>query len=113
MRCKMAGHTAFQALPNQYTVTPTPLYLPYLRQPGTSIVNRSVFKTFNIVECAKLEIRVHAVGLTNTPNSAPDQGGCANQFLMAGASYQMYAAARYDTAVPANGLRIDSRWRST
>ena len=60
--------TAFQALPNQYTVSPTPLYLPYLRQPGTFNVNGSLFKSFQITEHARLEVRADAVGLTNTPN---------------------------------------------
>ncbi len=59
---------AFQALASQYTISPTPLYLPYLRQPGTFAVNGSMFKSFAIRERAKLEIRGDAISLTNTPN---------------------------------------------
>lgn len=61
---------AFQALPNQYVVTPEPPRLPELRRPGTKSLNLSLSKNFPIGERFKLQIRMESTGVTNTPNFA-------------------------------------------
>jgi hypothetical protein len=64
--------TAFQRLPNQYTVSPEPPYFDELRDPGSRGLNLSLAKSFPLRERLKLEIRAEATGATNTPNySAP------------------------------------------
>ncbi len=62
--------TAFQRLPNQYTVPPEPPYWDELRAPGTRSLNLSLSKSFPLRERLKLEIRAEATGATNTPNFA-------------------------------------------
>jgi hypothetical protein len=64
--------TAFQPLPNQYTITPEPPELDELRAPGAKSLNVALFKSFPVRERLKLQIRMDATGATNTPNfSAP------------------------------------------
>jgi hypothetical protein len=64
--------TAFQPLPNQYTITPEPPNLDELRAPGTKSLNVALFKSFPVRERLKLQIRMDATGATNSPNfSAP------------------------------------------
>ena len=60
--------TAFQRLPNQYTVSPEPPYFDELRDPGSRGLNLSLAKSFPLRERLKLEIRGEATGATNTPN---------------------------------------------
>lgn len=61
--------TTFQALPTQYIVTPEPPELDDLRAPGTRSLNLSPFKSFPLRgERLKLEVRMEATGVTNTPN---------------------------------------------
>ncbi|MCI0423967.1 MAG: hypothetical protein L0312_32940, partial [Acidobacteria bacterium] len=63
---------AFRPLPNQYTISPEPLFFDELRAPGTRIMSASLSKSFALRERLKLEIRAEASGVTNTPNfSAP------------------------------------------
>ena len=63
--------TAFVALPTQYMVTSDGPELDDLRAPGTHIFNTSLFKTFLIHERFKLQIRMDATGVTNSPNFGP------------------------------------------
>lgn len=59
---------AFQPLPDQYTITPEPAMLDELRAPGTRSVNAALMKNFPIREKLKLEVRMEATDVTNTPN---------------------------------------------
>ncbi len=91
--------TAFQPLPNQYTVTPEPPMLDELRAPGTRSLNASFFKNFPIRERLRLEIRLDATGLTNTPNfGAPgtnmSQAATFGVITSAGGSRSMQGSAR-------------------
>jgi hypothetical protein len=60
--------TAFQALPDQYVISPEPPALDELRAPSSRSLNLSLFKTFPIRERFRIEVRVEATGVTNTPN---------------------------------------------
>ena len=62
--------TAFVSLPNQYTVASDGPELDDLRAPGTRTLNASLFKSFPVRERLKLQIRLDATGVTNTPNFA-------------------------------------------
>jgi hypothetical protein len=63
--------TAFVALPSQYTVAPDGPELDDLRAPGTHTLNAALFKSFAVRERVKLQIRMDATGVTNTPNFGP------------------------------------------
>jgi hypothetical protein len=58
---------AFQALPNQYTVSPEPPYFPELRDPGWKVVNLGLGKTFPVRERFRFEVRAQAWNLLNSP----------------------------------------------
>jgi hypothetical protein len=86
-------------LPNQYTVTPEPPALDELRAPGTRSLNAAFFKTVPLRERLKLEIRLDATGLTNTPNfGAPgtnmSQAATFGVITSAGGSRSMQGSAR-------------------
>jgi hypothetical protein len=59
---------AFQSLPNQYTISPTPPFLPELRAPGTRSLDVSLIKRFAVREKLSVDIRADASNVTNTPN---------------------------------------------
>lgn len=59
--------TAFQGLPNQFTVASEGPRYDDLRAPSARSLNLSVFKNFQIVERLKLQLRVDAANVTNTP----------------------------------------------
>lgn len=59
--------TAFQSLPNQFTVSPEPPYFGELRGPGTTNLDLSVVKRFKIWERLSADIRADASNATNTP----------------------------------------------
>lgn len=59
--------TAFQSLPNQFTVSPEPTYFGELRGPGTTNLDLSVIKRFKIWERLSADIRADASNATNTP----------------------------------------------
>jgi hypothetical protein len=59
--------TAFQPLPNQFTVSPEPPYFPELRDPQWRVVNAGLGKTVPIRERFKVEIRAQAWNLLNSP----------------------------------------------
>jgi hypothetical protein len=91
--------TAFEPLPNQYTVTPEPPALDELRAPGTRSLNAAFFKTIPLRERLRLEIRLDATGLTNTPNfAAPgtnmSQAATFGVITSAGGSRSMQGSAR-------------------
>lgn len=91
--------TAFEPLPNQYTVTPEPPMLDELRAPGTRSLNAAFFKTIPLRERLRLEIRLDATGLTNTPNfAAPgtnmSQAATFGVISSAGGSRSMQGSAR-------------------
>ncbi len=90
---------AFVPLPNQYTITPEPPMLDELRAPGTRSLNAAFFKTVPLRERLRLEIRLEATGLTNTPNfSAPgtdmSQAATFGVITSAGGSRSMQGSAR-------------------
>jgi hypothetical protein len=58
---------AFLALPDQYTISLEPPALDDLRAPGTKSLNFAVFKAFPIRERFKVEVRMEATGVTNSP----------------------------------------------
>ncbi|MEK7407911.1 MAG: carboxypeptidase regulatory-like domain-containing protein [Acidobacteriota bacterium] len=58
---------AFQPLPNQYTISPEPAFLAELRAPTARSVNLSLLKEFPIGERVRVQARMDAIGLTNTP----------------------------------------------
>ena len=58
---------AFQALPNQYTVSPEPAFLAELRAPTARSLNLTVLKEFPIRERLRFQVRMDAIGLTNSP----------------------------------------------
>ncbi len=62
--------TAFAPLASQYVVSPSAPRFPELRAPGTKSLNMSVFKTFPIRERLRLQVRMEAESLTNSPNFA-------------------------------------------
>jgi hypothetical protein len=59
--------SAFQALPNQYTVSPELPYLAELRAPSGFALNMTAMKSFQLYERLRLVLRMDAIGLTNTP----------------------------------------------
>jgi hypothetical protein len=63
--------TAFESLPNQYTVSPEPPFFSELRAPGKHSMDMSLIKSVSIRERLKLGIRVDATNLTNTPQFDP------------------------------------------
>jgi hypothetical protein len=70
--------TAFQALANQYTVSPEPPLLAELRAPGWAVVNSGIGKTVTIREPFKLEIRAQAWNLLNSPLFGPPGTNMSN-----------------------------------
>lgn len=91
--------TAFQPLPNQYTVTPEPAYLAELRAPTGRSINLTAMKRFAIRERLKLEVRMDAIGLTNSPNFGAPGTNLSNLATFgvistAGGSRQMLGSAR-------------------
>ena len=59
---------AFQPLPDQYTVTPEPAFLAELRAPTARGINLTAMKSFPLRERLRLQIRMDAIGLTNSPS---------------------------------------------
>ncbi|MEK7404952.1 MAG: carboxypeptidase regulatory-like domain-containing protein [Acidobacteriota bacterium] len=91
--------TAFAPLPNQYTVPPEPPYFDELRAPGARALNASIFKSFPLRERLRLELRLDAQGLTNTPNFGAPGTNMSNAATFgvissAGGSRAMQASAR-------------------
>jgi hypothetical protein len=92
--------SSFQALPNQYTVSPEPPELDDLRAPGTRSLNLALFKAFPIRERLKLQIRLEATGATNTPNFGPpgtnmSQAATFGVITSAGGARAMQGSARF------------------
>jgi hypothetical protein len=56
---------AFQALPNQYTISPTEPLLDWLRGPGYVSFNLAIIKDLTIREAIRLQIRGEATNVTN------------------------------------------------
>ena len=91
--------TAFQALPNQFTVSPEPPELDDLRAPGTRALNLALVKAFPIREQVKLQIRLEATGATNTPSFGPpgtnmSQAATFGVITSAGGARAMQGSAR-------------------
>jgi hypothetical protein len=70
--------TAFQPLPNQFTVSPEPPYFGELRAPGTTNLDLSLVKRFRIMERFNADIRADASNATNTPVFAAPGTNLAN-----------------------------------
>jgi hypothetical protein len=90
---------AFAALPNQYTISPEPPYLDELRAPSNRSLNLSLFKTFPLRERLRLQLRMDAVGATNSPIFDPPGTNMSNRATFgvipsAGGSRQMLGSAR-------------------
>ncbi|MBL8218797.1 MAG: hypothetical protein JNL62_06195, partial [Bryobacterales bacterium] len=91
--------TAFQPLPNQFTVTPEPAFFSELRAPSTRTLNLTVLKQFPIRERLKFQIRMDAIGATNTPIFGAPGANLSNTATFgvinsAGGSRQMLGSAR-------------------
>lgn len=91
--------TAFAPLPNQYTITPEPPALDELRAPGTRSLNMAFFKSVPLRERLRLEVRLDASGITNTPNfgnpgTNMSQTATFGVIPSAGGSRSMQASAR-------------------
>ncbi|HWC00602.1 MAG TPA: TonB-dependent receptor [Bryobacteraceae bacterium] len=71
--------TAFQSLPNQYTVSPEPPYFGELRGPGTTNLDLSLIKRFRILERLNADVRADASNFTNTPVFAAPGTDLANR----------------------------------
>jgi hypothetical protein len=61
---------AFQRLPDSFAVTPTPARLSWMRGPCEYFHNASLFKSINLSERFKVELRLEVENLTNTPQFA-------------------------------------------
>jgi hypothetical protein len=61
---------AFTPLASQYVVSPEAPRFDELRAPGVKSLNVSLFKTFAATERIRLQLRLEAAGVTNTPNFA-------------------------------------------
>jgi hypothetical protein len=90
---------AFLALPDQYTISPEPPALDDLRAPGTKSLNLALFKSFPVRERFKLEARMEATGVTNTPIFDPpgtnmNQTGTFGVITSAGGSRAIQGSAR-------------------
>lgn len=59
--------TAFQRLPNQFTVSSEPTHFGELRAPGTTNLDLSLIKRFRIMDRLNADIRADAQNATNTP----------------------------------------------
>ncbi|MFB3829334.1 MAG: carboxypeptidase regulatory-like domain-containing protein [Bryobacteraceae bacterium] len=59
--------TAFYRLPDQYAVSPEPLYFDELRGPGLVSFNGAVTKDIRLVERLRVQLRAEAANLTNSP----------------------------------------------
>jgi hypothetical protein len=59
---------AFIPLADQYVITPEPPTLDELRAPGPKTMSASLFKFFPITETKRIEFRLEATGVTNSPN---------------------------------------------
>jgi hypothetical protein len=62
--------TAFISLPSDFSVTPEPVRYGWLRGPSKLGHNLTVFKTFNLVEKVKLELRSEINNIFNSPQFA-------------------------------------------
>jgi len=90
---------AFAPLASQYVVTPEAARFDELRAPGATSLNVSLFKTFPITERLRLQIRMEAEGVTNTPNfGAPgtnlSSAATFGVITAAGGSRKMQGSAR-------------------
>ncbi|MBL8174596.1 MAG: TonB-dependent receptor [Bryobacterales bacterium] len=90
---------AFQALPNQFTITPEPAFLAELRAPSARSLNLTVLKQFPIRERVKFQIRMDAIGATNSPIFGAPGTNLSNTATFgvinsAGGSRQMLGSAR-------------------
>jgi hypothetical protein len=91
--------TAFVPLASQYVITPEPSRFDELRAPGTKSLNVSLFKTFPVTESFRLQIRMEASGVTNSPNfGAPGTNMTSlatfGVITTAGGARQMQGSAR-------------------
>jgi hypothetical protein len=71
--------TAFQSLPNQFTISPDLPYLNELRAPGTTNLDLSLVKRFRIKERINADVRMDASNATNTPVFAAPGTNLANK----------------------------------
>jgi hypothetical protein len=71
--------TVWQSLPDQYTLTPEPLYLAYLRSPASKGESASLIKRVRIKDRLNVSLRLDASGLFNTPQWASPGTNLANK----------------------------------
>jgi hypothetical protein len=60
--------TAFVRLPSDYSITPEPLRLDWLRGPRQRSTALTLFKTFRFAERVRMELRGEFTNPTNTPS---------------------------------------------
>ncbi len=91
--------TSFAALPSQYVISPEPLRFDELRAPGVFGLNVSLFKAFPLRDRLRLQVRMDAQGITNTPNFAAPGTNLSSiatfgVITSAGGSRQLQGSAR-------------------
>jgi hypothetical protein len=91
--------TVWQSLPDQYTLTPEPLYLGYLRSPASKGVSASLIKRVQVRDRLHISMRLDASGLFNTPQWAAPGTNLANKATFgvinsAGGNRKMQVALR-------------------
>jgi hypothetical protein len=90
---------AFAPLPSIYVVSPEVPFLDELRGPGAKSLNLALFKNVTVWERMKLQVRMEATGVTNTPIFAnPDtnmsQAATFGVIRSAGGSRNIQVGAR-------------------
>jgi hypothetical protein len=91
--------SVWQSLPDQYTLTPEPLYLGFLRSPASKGVSASLIKRVQVRERLNISMRLDASGLFNTPQWGSPGANLANKATFgvinsAGGNRKMQVALR-------------------
>ena len=91
--------SVWRSLPDQYTLSPVPLYLAYLRSPASKGMSASLIKRVQVKERLNVSMRLDASGLFNTPQWGAPGANLANTATFgvinsAGGSRKMQVALR-------------------
>jgi len=91
--------SVWQSLPDQYTLSPVPLYLAYLRSPASKGMSASLIKRVQVKERLNISMRLDASGLFNTPQWGAPGANLANKATFgvinsAGGNRKMQVALR-------------------
>jgi hypothetical protein len=91
--------SVWQPLPDQYTLSPAPLYLAYLRSPASKGMSASLIKRLQVKERLNISMRLDASGLFNSPQWGAPGTNLANRATFgvinnAGGNRKMQVALR-------------------